>query len=103
MIYELDQIGQNLDIDLEKKTQRKDQLTIGESSKRKPTQSYREESGEVNPIPGNQPECGSGTSKNITPIRVENPSPPSCSSNVNIKMSYKPWDETADVEEEHSG
>ena len=40
---------------------------------------YSEDSGEVNLIIGNQPECESETSENITPGEVETPLPlPSC-------------------------
>ena len=50
---------------------------------------------------GNQPKSESEMSENITHEIVKNPFPPSCLSDVNVEMSYKPKNETIESEEEH--
>ena len=62
---------------------------------------YTIDSGKVNLILGNQPKSESQMSQNITHGRVENLFPPSCLSDVNLEMSYKPKNETIELEEEH--
>ena len=62
---------------------------------------YTINSGKVNLILGNQPKSESEISENITHEIVKYPFPPSCLSDVNLEINYKPKNETIESEEEH--